>query len=166
MHAFKDKDGREWQVNLTIGDAKRVKNLLDVNLLEPEAGDPPLLTRLGTEEILLCDVIYCLVKPQADDRNISDEQFGIALGAAEILQAQEAFYAEWLDFFRGRGRNDRIKAIEAQQRMINLAVQKVEQEIDKIDLEAELEKTFQETRKESGKPFTGSPESSESTQPD
>ncbi|MBU0717313.1 MAG: hypothetical protein KJ749_03615, partial [Planctomycetes bacterium] len=57
-----------------------VKGLLDVNLLELEAGDPPLLTRLGTDVILLCDVIFALVKPQADTSGVTDEQFGAALG--------------------------------------------------------------------------------------
>jgi len=43
-----------------------------------ETGDPPLLTRLGTDVILLCDVIFASVKPQADQHGVSDEQFRAA----------------------------------------------------------------------------------------
>ena len=67
MKSFTDNAGRTWTLSLTLGAAERVKALVDVDLLEPcDAGDPPLLTRLGTEVALLCDVIFALIKPQAD----------------------------------------------------------------------------------------------------
>ncbi|MFO7958999.1 MAG: hypothetical protein R6X33_18085, partial [Candidatus Brocadiia bacterium] len=75
MHTFTDNEDRTWTLKLTLGSAERVKALVGVDLLEPclpgearegDADDPPLLTRLGTEVALLCDVIFALVKPQAD----------------------------------------------------------------------------------------------------
>jgi len=157
MRTFTDSAGRTWTVSLTIDAAKRVKGLLDVNLLELEAGDPPLLTKLGTDVILLCDVIFALVKPQADAAGVSDEQFGAALGGEVILAAQTAFYEELVDFFRKLGRTDLAKAVDAQRRMIDLAVRRIETRIDRLDLEAAVESTL-------GEPFTSSPPSSESIQ--
>jgi len=156
MKTFTDSAGRTWTVSLTIDAAKRVKGLLDVNLLELEAGDPPLLTKLGTDVILLCDVIFALVKPQADAAGVSDEQFGAALGGEVILAAQTAFYEELVDFFRKLGRTDLAKAVDAQRRMIDLAVRRIETRIDRLDLEAAVESTL-------GEPSTSSPPSSEST---
>ena len=156
MKTFTDTAGRTWTVALTIDAAKRVKSLLDVNLLELEAGDPPLLTRLGTDVILLCDVIFALVKPQADAAGVSDEQFAAALGGDVVLAAQTAFYGELVDFFRKLGRGDLAKAVDAQRRMIDLAVARIETRIDKLDLEAAVETTL-------GEPSTSSPPSSEST---
>jgi len=156
MKTFTDSAGRTWTVSLTIDAAKRVKGLLDVNLLELEAGDPPLLTRLGTDVILLCDVIFALIKPQADAAGVSDEQFGAALGGEVILAAQTAFYEELVDFFRKLGRTDLAKAVDAQRRMIDLAVARIETRIDKLDLEAAVETTL-------GEPSTNSPPSSAST---
>ena len=153
MKTFTDTAGRTWTVALTIDAAKRVKGLLDVNLLELEAGDPPLLTKLGTDVILLCDVIFALVKPQADAAGVSDEQFGAALGGEVILAAQTAFYEELVDFFRKLGRTDLAKAVDAQRRMIDLAVRRIETRIDRLDLEAAVESTL-------GEPSTSSPPSS------
>jgi len=142
MKTFTDSAGRTWTINLNIDAAKRVRNLLDVNLLEPEGGEPPLLTRLGTDEILLCDVIYCLIKPQADQQGVSDEQFGQALGGEAILAAQQALYEELIDFFHQRHRPDRARAVQAQMKMINLAVAKIETHLAQLNLEAELDVTF------------------------
>jgi hypothetical protein len=163
MKTFTDTAGRTWTLALTIDAAKRVKSLLDVNLLELDlpagkagAGDPPLLTRLGTDVILLCDVIFALVKPQADAAGVSDQEFAAALGGDVVLAAQTAFYEELVDFFRKLGRGDLAKAVDAQRRMIDLAVARIETRLDKLDLEAAVESTL-------GEPSTSSPPSSEST---
>ena len=156
MKTFTDNAGRTWTLTLTIDAAKRVKSLLDVNLLELEAGDPPLLTKLGTDVILLCDAIFALVKPQADAAGVTDEQFAAAMGGDAILAAQTAFYEELVDFFRKLGRTDLAKAVDAQRRMINLAVARIETRIDRLDLEAAAESTL-------GEPSTNSPLSSAST---
>ena len=156
MKTFPDTTGRTWTIALTIDAAKRVRSLLDVNLLELEAGDPPLLTRLGTDVILLCDVIFALVKPQADAAGVSDEQFAAALGGETILAAQTAFYEELVDFFRKLGRGDLAKAVDAQRRIIDLAIARIETRIDRLDLEAAVETTL-------GEPSMSSPPSSEST---
>lgn len=156
MKTFTDNAGRAWTLALTIDAAKRVKSLLDVNLLELEAGDPPLLTKLGTDVILLCDAIFALVKPQADAAGVTDEQFAAAMGGDAILAAQTAFHEELVDFFRKLGRSDLAKAVDAQRRMIDLAVQRIETRIDRLDLEAAIETTL-------GEPSTNSPPSSAST---
>ncbi len=66
MHAFTDSQGRTWTLNLTLGSAERVRALVGVDLLAPcepppeEAPDTdalPVLTRLGTDLALLCDVV-------------------------------------------------------------------------------------------------------------
>ncbi len=157
MKTFTDTAGRTWTLSLTIDAAKRVKGLLDVNLLELEAGDPPLLTKIGTDVILLCDVIFALVKPQADANDVTDEQFAAALGGETILAAQTALYEELVGFFRGLGRSDLAKAVEAQRRMIDLAVRKIETRIDKLDLEAAIETTLGESSTNSPEPSASIP---------
>ena len=139
MRTFTDSAGRTWTPSLTLDAAKRVKSLLDVNLLDLETGDPPLLTRLGTDVILLCDVVFAIVKPQADSAGVSDEQFGASLGGDVILAAQTAFYEELVDFFRKLGRSDLARAVEAQKRMIELTVKGIETKIDGLDIEGEVD---------------------------
>jgi len=162
MKTFKDTRDREWKIALTFGAAKRVKDLLGVNLLALDAGDPPLLTRLGTDVMLLCDVIFALIKPQADEQNVTDEQFGAALGGEAILNAQAAFYEELVLFSQGLGRTDLAKTIHAQAAMIKKAVALV---TDKIDASAERQIAKIESEIETilGDSSTNSPESAEST---
>jgi hypothetical protein len=128
---------QNWQATQNIAFVK-VRDLLGINLLEPEAGDPPFLTKLGTDEILLCDVIYCLIKPQADQQSVTDEHFGQALGGEAILSAQRAFYEELIDFFQKRGRSDRARAVATQAKMIEAAVTAVESHIEAIDIDATI----------------------------
>jgi hypothetical protein len=163
MKTFTDSAGRTWTIALTIDAAKRVKSLLDVNLLEPEAGDPPLLTRLGTGVILLCDVIFAIVKPQADAAGVSDEQFGAALGGDAILAAQRAFYEELVDFFRKLGRTDLAKAVDAQRRVMDLAVARIETRIERLDLEMMVDNTLRDAESTPGALSTSLPPSSAST---
>ena len=157
MKEFIDSTGRKWVLSLTIDAVKRCRDLLGVNLLEPEKGDPPLLTRIGTDEILFCDLLYCLCKPQLDQAQITDQQFGQSLGGDAILSASNAFYEEMVDFFRKRGRSDRAKAVAKQQEVIDLAVRRIERTLDILDMESQIEKAL-------GSVSTNSPGSSESTQ--
>lgn len=87
---------------------------------------------------------------------MTDEQFAAALGGETILAAQTALYEELVGFFRGLGRTDLAKAVDAQRRMIDLAVRRIETRIDKLDLEAAIETTL-------GESSTNSPGSSAST---
>jgi len=155
VREFKDNQDRAWKLQITIGSAKRVRDLLGVDILAPEQGEPPLLVRLGTDEILLCDVLYCLIKPQADEKGISDEAFGESLGGEAITHAVEALYGELVDFFRQRGRTDRAAAIQKQGSLVQLATERITTEISDMDIEATLDQAL-------GKASTGSPASSAS----
>jgi hypothetical protein len=142
MKEFVDNSGTRWNVELTIASIKRVRDLLSVNLLEPESGEPPLLTRLGSDVILLCDVIYVLVKPQADSKGVTDEAFGALLGGDAILSAQEAFYRELIDFFLKSGRPDKLKMIEKQRALLIAAIKTAATKVEAIDTDAICSKSF------------------------
>lgn len=155
MHSFVDGAGRTWTLSLNLGAVKRVHGLAGINLVALSDGDPPLLTRLGTEVILLCDVIFALLKPQADAAGVSDEEFGASLGGDAILAAQQAFYEELTDFFLSLGRSDLAKALIKQKGMIDAAVAEVDRRLEIIDPETEIRLAF-------GGPSTNSPASAES----
>lgn len=104
MKTFTDSAGRTWTLAITVDAIKRVESLIKVNLarlLEPRNGaELPLLTELESDIILLCDVLFSLVKPQADAQGVTDEQFGQALGGEAIAAAYNAFWEELVDFFQ------------------------------------------------------------------
>lgn len=102
MHKFTDTAGREWAVEINVSAVKRVRKLLDVDLIkvldkEPDGGT--LLGRLGSDLALLVDVLFALLKPDADERNVGDEDFGRAFSGDVIMKAREAFLGALTDFF-------------------------------------------------------------------
>lgn len=136
MKTFNDAAGRTWTIALTLGTAMQVKAKLDLDLLKPEDGDPPLLTRLGTDEMLLGEVLCALLETQFEKHNVTESDVRMSFDGATLLAAQKAFYEELVDFFRSRGRTDRAKAVAAQMQLIEKATAAVEEKISAMDLEA------------------------------
>ena len=135
MKTFSDAAGRTWTISLNLGTALAVKDSLGVDLLQPEAGDPPLLTRLGTDELLLGEVLCALLAEQFEANEATAENVRAAFDGATLLAAQKAFYEELVGFFRSRGRSDRARAVETQERMIDAAVKAIETRIEGIDID-------------------------------
>ena len=142
MKTFADTTGHSWQVAITLDAVRRVRDLLGVDLMDLTTGEPPLLTRLGTDIVLLCDVIFVVVKPQADAAGVTDAQFGAALGGDTIAEAAEAFWGELADFFRLLRRKDQADAVEVMQRAIQAAVTLAETRIAAVDVAALVATAF------------------------
>ena len=138
MKTFTDAAGRTWTLTLTLGTAMRVKAKLDIDLLQPEAGDPPLLTRLGTDEMLLGEVLCAMLEGQFEVQKVTDEDVRSSFDGQTLLAAQKAFYEELIGFFRSRGRSDRAKAVAKQMALIEAAVAAVETRIDALDIDATI----------------------------
>lgn len=97
MHTFTDALDRSWSVEITVASLKRIRALAGVDLLEAAGGS--LLDRLVSDPVLLGDVLYAAVKPQADERKLSDEDFGRALAGDAIDRATTALLEEFVAFF-------------------------------------------------------------------
>lgn len=97
MHTFTDALDRSWSVEITVASLKRIRALAGVDLLEAAGGS--LLDRLVSDPVLLGDVLYAAVKPQADERKFSDEDFGRALAGDAIDRATTALLEEFVAFF-------------------------------------------------------------------
>jgi hypothetical protein len=135
MKTFTDAAGRTWTLTLNLGTAMKVKAKLDIDLLQPEAGDPPLLTRLGTDEMLLGEVLCALIEGQFETHKVTADDVRAGFDGQTLLAAQKAFYEELIGFFQSRGRNDRAKAVAKQMAMIDAAVTAIETRIDGIDID-------------------------------
>jgi hypothetical protein len=157
MRSFQDNLGHPWIVTVNVDAVKRVRKLLDVNLLEVAEGK--LLERLANDPVLLCDVLYVLIKPDADKRNVSDEEFGRAMGGDAILQATEALLEELVDFFPQpkrrllRTAREKLKIWEAK------ALAAAEEKLASNELDNRMELALKNFGNSSG----NSPESSAST---
>ena len=141
MKTFTDAAGRTWTLTLNLGTAMFVKAKLGVDLLQPESprvddpNGPPLLTLLGTDEMLLGEVLCAMLEKQFETHKVTEDDVRAAFDGQTLLAAQRAFYEELVDFFRSRGRNDRAKAVAKQMAMIDAAVTAIETRIDTISVD-------------------------------
>ena len=136
MKTFTDVAGRIWSIDITVDAIRRVQGLCNINLADLTAsgsGDQPLLTRLETDIVLLCDVIFSLVQPQAERQGVTDVDFGRSLGGEGIAQAHDAFWEELRDFFQKLRRHDQARAIDKQIDLVKATVAAVDQRINDID---------------------------------
>jgi hypothetical protein len=150
MNTFKDNSGREWKLSLTIGSAIKVKDNLQVDLLQPEVGDPPVLTKLGVDELLLAQVIAIMLEGQFELHNVDRDDIYETFDGPTLARAHEAFYKELIDFFQSRGRQDRATAVRKQMKMIQSGIVAATTKIDNINVDAVIDKemskiTFGET---------------------
>jgi len=165
MKSFKDTAGRQWNIAVTIGAAKRIKDTLGVDLLRldrPSEDDQlPLLTRLGVDELLLAEIICCLIgEKQFAEHEVTENDIRDSFDGSTMLAAQTAFYEELIDFFRSRGRDYLATAIEKQLATIQAAANKAEAILEKLDPETLVSVPESLT---SGKTFGASPDSLAST---
>jgi hypothetical protein len=93
---FTDTTGRAWAVEITTSTVLRVRTLASVDLMEAIEGS--LVPKLVNDPMLLVNVLYCVLKPQADAAGVTDEQFGEALGRGKIWEARDCL-ARALIFF-------------------------------------------------------------------
>ena len=138
MRTFADTTGREWKVDVNVGTCKRVKTLLPgTDLLDVAGGD--LLCRLASDPILLCDVLYVVVKPQADAEGVSDEAFGQALGGDALEAATTALLEALSDFFPSAKRRVLQKALVKLRALENRVADAAEARLEGKALERELD---------------------------
>jgi hypothetical protein len=154
MHIFKDKEGREWTLDVNVTSIKRVRAALEVNLLD--VVDGKLIEELDGNPILLVDVLYVLCKPDAEKRNITDEQFGQAMAGDAIDRATSAFLAELSDFFPNGKRQLLQKAVAKIETLRTMALARATERMDSGELESLMAKLLNGTS-------TNSPENSAST---
>jgi len=157
MKTFTDNTGRAWSITLNLGSAMAVKDAVGVDLLQPEAGDPPLLTRLGTDEMLLGEVLCAMLAPQFETHRVTAEDLRNSFDGATLLAAQNAFYEELEGFFLARGRTDRAKAVAKQRAMITAAIEAMAAKVDAVDVEAVIARIGGNSSGESPGPSESTP---------
>jgi len=142
VHQFTDNatPPRDWAIALNIATVKRVKSAAidggPIDLIEINLGDPPLALRLATDPVLLCDVLFCICQPQAEERGCTDADFGEGMGGDAIFKAQKALFEELVDFFRQLGRTEKANVLTTTEKVIAATVKAAVAETAKLDIEA------------------------------
>ena len=162
MKTFTDTTGRVWTITINVNAIKRVRGLIDVNLLEVIEGT--LLEKLIRDPILLCDVVYAVCKPEADALNVTDEQFGQAMAGDAIDQATKALLEELVGFSPSpQGRANLQRILETTWRMIEKAQEVIAARIDSGEIEQAAEQAVQQLLATSNDSSGSSPASAASS---
>jgi len=132
MHSFKDTTGAEWKLELTVGSIKRIRDAVNVNLADDVFTG--LLDKLAGDMLLLCDVVWHLVKPQADKAvvtqaekdngatSVTAEVWANRMGGDCLDNASKALLDELVDFSppprRALLKQIMVKAMQLQEKSI------------------------------------------------
>ena len=157
MKTFKDNADRTWTVTVNVDSIKRVRSLLNIDLMEAVEGK--LIEQLIGDPVLLCDVIYCVCKEDADAKGITDEEFGRAMAGDAIELATTALLEELVDFFPQGKRQLLRKALAKLETLQETMLAVVSERLDSPELDAQLLAELRKLGDSSG----DSPASSEST---
>ena len=136
MHTFADTQGRTWTVTINVDVIRRVRSLLNINLLEAVEGR--LLERLITDPVLLCDILFVVIQPEAVAKDISDEDFGRSLGGDVLDLATTALLEELVDFFPSAKRTVFRKALTKLKQLETLAIETATQRLESSELEQRM----------------------------
>ncbi len=148
MKTFSDNVGRTWTISVNVEAIRRVRDLASVNLLEVIEGK--LIEQLISDPLLLCDVVYCLCKPEADAKSISDADFGRAMAGDAIDTATTALLEELVSFFPLGRRKVLAKALSKLRALEQTVLARAETKLDSPELEAELLRQLETLSSSSG----------------
>ncbi len=136
MRQFTDNTGATWGIVITVDSIRRVRSELNIDLLEAVEGK--LIERLANDPILLCDIIYVLCKPEAEQRGTSDDDFGRAMAGDAIDHATTSLLEELVDFFPKSRRGLLSKALAKFRHLETKAIELVDKQLDDPELEQKL----------------------------
>lgn len=95
---FSDQQGREWDIVIHHGTAKRLKETdgFEFYALEQDKAKP--LMELIDDNFGMMELIWKIIKPQAAMKEVSQDDFFSAMGGASSANARRAFLESYGNF--------------------------------------------------------------------
>lgn len=157
MKRFADTQGRQWAVVMNVETLRRVRDETGTDLMGVLSSN--LLARLAEDLILLTDVLFAAVKPEADKESVTLAAFSANMDGETLEAGFDALMNELADFSPPRSRARLTTALglmkEINRRSAALALEQLER-IDPDDLLRQAQAT-------AGGSSTNSPGSPDST---
>jgi hypothetical protein len=131
MREFTDSKGRILRISITIGSVMRVKSQTGVDLLQIEKGEKPLITRLWEDELLMAEILACLLSGQIE--GLTEAEMYDCFDGETMIKAKNCFYEELIDFFQKSARTERAELVRKQQALIKEVVQMATEKLKEAD---------------------------------
>ena len=126
-HQFQDTEGRQYNIKVTIPRMRWIRDEIGVDLGRKDA-----FIALSANPIDLVNVIYMLVKDQADKYKLTDVQFGEAMDGDTLEQAWQAFSEAYLSFCPSHQAKLLRKLMAASEQTELLSVEEVEYKLGQL----------------------------------
>lgn len=147
MESFKDAEGRDWEIKISVETVRNVQDAADMNLFHPLAeldSGRPLALELQMYQLKLAAVLWPMVEGQAEERDVSRSDFESALDGGALDRAREALFAELRTDLKERGREAAVKALDKQDEVLDKVVESAGARMENVDPDKLLEKVEQE----------------------
>lgn len=141
--SFADRTGAVWNLDITVAALKRVRALtgFDLGSALTAEGLSVLLGDIATA----VDVIFALVKPEADERGTTDEAFGAALAGDTLDGALRALVRALVSFCPSPTQRAALTMLEESvNRVIAKDLESLQGRAKSGDLDREVEKALRE----------------------
>lgn len=132
MRSFKDTIGRDWTITVTLDSVRRVRADCKFDLSDVTAAN---FIRLGSDSMLLGDVLWSLIKPQAEQRGLSATQFFEALSGDCLFAATDALTEGVIDFFDSRRGSALRRLKQKTDEAAKIILQRAEAQVETITAE-------------------------------
>lgn len=137
MQVFRDRMGREWVLELNVAQVSAVKAIAGVDLWKAFDEQLKPLAELMSDLGKVCEVLFALVRKQAEQRQITAEQFGEGLAGDSLQGAAEALAQELIDFFPDKARRENLRRVVAKQRQADQILQeRIAKDIESVNPES------------------------------
>lgn len=141
MKVFCDTSGTEWKISVNVLTIKRVLEETGLRLTDIFSSEQKI-SQFFSDDVKFCEVLWAIVKPQADAAGKDAEQFFAAIDGTVIEQALGALLEKVADFFqeprRSLLRRVLAKFRAAQQKLTTEGVLAVEKTLETADFETFL----------------------------
>ena len=131
MKSFTDAAGRTWDIHVDVTTIHRVRSRTEINLLDIYGGG--LHTRLLADLLLLADILWAIVQPDADRRGIAQADFFRELRGDPFDAATRALLEELTDFSPSPKERANLRAlIDKTDRAVELAQEVIARRIEEL----------------------------------
>lgn len=167
MKKFQDSQGGQWEIDLTIGNIFRVKDVSAgrFDLFEPkkEVDGVPLGQLLDESDAVFWELLCHLIEPQAELKKLTIPEFGKLMAADCWPVARRIFFEAWIDFFQSLQRPDKALPLEKLAKYQAKALELVKAKLDDQRLKDLDPKVYAKMQSALNSSFSQSLDSLEST---
>ena len=150
-HCFTDSEGREWEVAITVGIIKKVRQKYSLDLADAFDFDlkgqakNDVLQKISDDPVLMIDVLYCICEEQAKARNITEIAFGELFSTGEMMEnAVNALLQGLLRFLPPQRRLVMEKILQIANRNMEKMQEESRKALENQQVQEEIDKAWNE----------------------